>query len=176
MTRLRRYLFTLIAGASFAALSCADPTEPTVSSAPLAPADGWLDDLVRSTGLLTCTPLAPDSVTQDVGPSGGTVVVGPHALVIPPGALTSTVAITGTMQSETVNRVHFAPDGLQFARSASLTMSYANCGLLARLIPKRIAHVSSTLDILSFLPSIDDLLAMKVTGRLDHFSDYAVAW
>ena len=151
-------------------MSCADPTEPTVSSAPLPPANNWL------IGLLTCTPLAPDSVTQNIGPSGGTIVVGPHTFVVPEDALDSTVAITATIESETVNRVHFQPEGLQFEESARLTMSYANCGWLARLIPKRIAHVSDGLNILSYLPSIDDLFAQKVTGRLDHFSDYAVAW
>ena len=176
MNRLRHYLFTFIAVASLAALSCADPTDPAVSSGPVDPAAGLFDDLLRPTGLLACTSLAADSVTQVIGPGGGAIAIGPHDFFVPPGALDSAVAITARIQSEPVNRVIFEPDGLQFARSTYLTMSYSNCTLLYRLLPKRIAHVSSGLDILSFLPSLDNIFTQRVTGRLDHFSDYAVAW
>ena len=55
-------------------------------------------------------------------------------------------------------------------------MSYANCNLLGRLLPKRVAYVSDALNILSYLLSLDNVFAKQVTGRVDHFSNYAVAW
>jgi len=55
-------------------------------------------------------------------------------------------------------------------------MSYANCDLLGSVVPKRIAYTSGALEILDYLPSVDDLLAQQLTGELHHFSDYAVAW
>jgi hypothetical protein len=163
----RRILPLLLGCAAAATLSCGDPTANTVS-----PARG----AALLSGLLSCAPLAADSVTQVVGASGGTIEIGPHTLSIPAGALDSNVAITATIASETVNRVRFAPDGLQFGESASLTMSYANCGLLGRLLPKRIAHVTEELSILSFLWSVTNIFAQTVTADLEHFSDYAVAW
>jgi hypothetical protein len=55
-------------------------------------------------------------------------------------------------------------------------MSYANCNLLGLLLPKRIAYTTSGLQILEYLLSFDNLFAKKVTGRVNHFSDYAIAW
>ena len=46
--------------------------------------------------------------------------------------------------------------------------------LVAALIRGRKA--GDALNILSYLLSIDNVLATKVTGRVDHFSNYAVAW
>src|SRR5207247_10114494 len=106
----------------------------------------------------------------------GVIRVGPYALPVPGRALPSPVAITGALTGRGVDAVHFQPEGLKFQRSASLTMSYANCNLLGRLLPKRVAYVSDGLGILSYLLSLDNLLAKKVTGKVDHFSNYAVAW
>jgi hypothetical protein len=141
------------------------------------PNPSLIGDLLSATGLLKCSDLPYDSATQTIGSSGGTLRVGPHTLTIPAGALASPVTITGAIVTgRKVNAVHFEPDGLRFARSASLTMSYANCNLLGKLVPKRIAYVNGGLDILYYLVSLDNLFAKKVTGRVDHFSDYAVAW
>jgi hypothetical protein len=97
--------------------------------------------------------------------------------VIPPGALDRPTEITMTAPSARgVNQVHFEPEGLQFQRSAALTMSYANCSVLGKLLPKRIAYTSNALDIISYVLSVDNLWTKRVTGQLDHFSDYVVAW
>ncbi|PYO36115.1 MAG: hypothetical protein DMD71_01275 [Gemmatimonadetes bacterium] len=131
---------------------------------------------MQATGLLQCTPLPYASTTQVVGPTGGTIQVGPHTLVIPPGALVQNVTITAVAPSATVNSVRFTPQGLHFLAPAALTMSYSNCNLLGKLLPKRIAYTDDNLNILSYLISLDNLLSKKVTGKLDHFSRYAVAW
>jgi hypothetical protein len=55
-------------------------------------------------------------------------------------------------------------------------MSYANCNLLGILLPKRIAYTTDQYRILEYLLSLDNLGARQVTGRLKHFSQYAVAW
>jgi len=110
--------------------------------------------------------------------AGGTLAIGPHTLVIPAGALNRPVTITGSIvRGGGVNAVHFEPAGLQFRKTASLTMSYANCNLLGSLAPKRIAYTSDGLKtILEYLVSVDNLLRKRVTGQLRHFSDYAIAW
>jgi len=76
-----------------------------------------------------------------------------------------------------INAVHFEPDGLDFDRPAALTMSYSNCSLLGKLLPKRIAYTDDDYEkIYYFLRSLDDIFSKRVTGRIDHFSDYVVAW
>lgn len=156
------------------AIACTDRT-PTASIP--EPDASLIGGLLRPTGLLRCSDLPYESNTVTIGRDGGWVSAGPHALYVPPGALAEPTAITMTQPSgDGVNRVHFAPEGLEFQRPAALTMSYANCNLLGALLPKRIAYTSSALDILYYLLSFDNIFARRVTGRLDHFSDYAIAW
>ncbi len=158
---------------------CSDPSliSAPESASPAAPQASLIGDLLGATGLLQCSSLPYASATQTIGSAGGTIRVGPHTLTVPAGALSSPVAITGALVTgRGVNAVEFKPAGLKFQRSASLTMSYANCNLLGRLLPKRIAYVSDALNILSYLLSLDNLFAKQVTGRVDHFSNYAVAW
>jgi len=173
---MRSSIRALVALATVALSCCADPTLLLQSGPSDRPEASLVGSLVGGIGLLNCSPLPYDSVTRVIGPKGGTIRVGPHKLSIPKGALTQKVSITAVAPSDTVNRIRFEPTGLTFLRNASLTMSYANCDLLGLLLPKRIAHVSDALDILDFLVSVDDLRAWKVTGRLPHFSQYAVAW
>jgi len=162
---------------AFAALtiSCGDSTFTGLSSADV-PNTSLIGSLAGNLGLLQCSPLPEASVTQTVGPAGGTLTVGPHTLVIPAGALNSSVAITAVAPSATVNVVRFTPQGLTFQKPALLTMSYANCSLVSRLLPKKIAYTTDDLRILELLPSLDLSSFNKVSAPLQHFSQYAVAW
>lgn len=163
----------LLGTAMLALLSCERPSPLGVEArAPNASLFDWLPQV----GLLRCSPLPYDSVTQTIGPEGGTLFVGPHRLSIPAGALPAAVTITAVAPSDTVNQVRFFPEGLTFASPAALTMSYANCGPLNSLLPRQIAYTTDALDILALLPSFDAFWAQRVTGRLQHFSTYAIAW
>jgi len=142
----------------------------------VGPDASLVGSLLGPTGLLACSPLPSDADTVTIGAAGGRVEVGPHVLVVPAGALTEPVTVTGEIVPGRVNAVHFTPQGLAFRESARLTMSYANCNLLGRLLPKRIAYVDDDLNILEYLLSLDLLRLRRVTARLDHFSSYAVAW
>lgn len=158
-------------------ISCGGSTPTGLSSAAAPPPSGNLiGSLLGNLGLLECSPLPPVSVSQTVGYAGGTIQVGPHTLVIPRGALSRSVTITADAPSGTVNVVRFTPQGLTFQVPASLTMSYANCSLVNRLLPKKIAYTTDELRILELLPSLDLFSFKKVTAPLRHFSSYAVAW
>jgi hypothetical protein len=175
-----RFLAVLAAMSLFAT-SCGEPP-----SAPVAPATvpapqahligDVLEGALRLTGLVKCSDLPFASDVQTIGPQGGVLQAGPHVLVIPPEALRRPTTITMTAPTGLgVNAVHFEPEGLQFRRSASLTMSYTNCALVRRLLPKRIAYTVDDLEIKYYVNSLG-LLPGRVTGRIDHFSDYVVAW
>ena len=153
---------------------------PSCSAPPTAPATpeaSLIGSLLGPTGLLKCSNLPYDSSTVTIGPLGGTISAGPHWLTIPPGAVLSPTAITMTTPTgQGVNAVKFKPAGLHFVTPAVLSMSYSNCSLLGILLPKRIAYTDDNLNIISYLLSLDNLLSSRVTGKLNHFSEYAVAW
>lgn len=176
MTTKHRLRLTLLVGATAVFLGCRDNSPLEAPTAVPNPQGSLLGSLWQPTGLLNCSPLPYDSVTQTVGPEGGTIVVGAHSLSIPAGALDSAVAITAVAPSDSVNRVIFEPSGLVFQQRATLQMSYANCNLLGSTLPKNIAYVDDGLSILYYLLSVDNPPTQTVTGRLEHFSEYAIAW
>jgi len=170
---------------ALAAISCgsgdlptADPSTQSVVSANsnlelLNPTTGLL-----GTGLLACR-IEPYAVTKKtIGPGGGQIQVGRHVLVIPAGALSAPTLITAEAPSDPVASVRFSPEGLQFKEglAARLTLDYSNCPLGRLQILKRIAYTTERLNILSYLLSRDNLLLQRVSGDVEHFSRYAVAW
>jgi hypothetical protein len=180
--KLIRTLPALVLVAALSVVSCTSgddgPAGPSSAAAPeLATKDGLLGTGIGN-GLLACDPLPYARTQASVGANGGALVVGPHVLTIPAGALAQPVVITAEAPVGTVNSVRLEPEGLQFAagKPAELTLSYANCPLLGKLLPKRVAYTTDLLQILSYVLSIDDLLHQRVTGSLQHFSRYAVAW
>lgn len=182
MKSLRLRIVGAVLGVAILASSCGEnsPTAPvasiTASDSTQGELLGVVTDLTRSLGLLTCRPMSAAWGAAWVGPAGGTVQVGPHVLRVPAGALDSWVRITGYAASDNVNRVEFWPHGLDFDKPASLTMSYANCDIVSRLLPKKIAYIDDKEKILYTLLSLDNALSSKVTGKVEHFSEYAVSW
>lgn len=175
MKAARCLVVVLVVCAVVLSSGCGDRT-PTAPE-PLAPSADLVGSLLGATGLLKCSNLPYASTTQTIGGGGGTLSVGPHTLVIPPGALAQPTAITMTLPTGLgVNAVQFQPAGLRFQKPAALTMSYANCSLLGKLLPKQIAYTTDNLQILYYLLSLDNLLGKNVTGQVNHFSTYVVAW
>ncbi len=124
-----------------------------------------------------CSPRPYDSVTATVGPGGAVLAVGPHTLVFLPNSLDTAVTITAVAPSDTVSRVRLSPAGLTFHQPVLLVMSYATCNLLGSTQALNIAYMTpDLLQVLSYLPSLADADSKTVTGHLNHFSDYAVAW
>lgn len=177
------YLSALVLAGVLNLASCSsvedDPTGPGTDPAPsaLLSGNGLLGTSIGS-GLLACAPLPYASASATIGAQGGTLVIGPHTLTVPAGALAGPIVISAEAPVGTVNSVRLQPEGLRFAagKPARLTLSYANCPLLGSLLPKRVAYTTDLLGILSYVVSLDDLLGRKVTGSLEHFSRYAVAW
>lgn len=157
------------------AASCDEPP-PRPNRAAGGARGSLLGPVFGELGLVSCTPMPYDSVTQVVGPLGGVLQVGPHSLSIPAGALSEDVSITAVAPSDTINFIRFQPEGLVFDKKATLTMSYANCGLLGGLLPAHIAYTGDDLGILELLKTTTQILSQTVQGTLRHFSGYAVAW
>jgi hypothetical protein len=157
----------LLVGVIMAASGCSDRTMTGPAPVPsLAKANS-------ASGLLQCKPLAADSTTQVIGPEGGAIKVGRHNLLIPPGAVADSVAITAIAPSDTVRRVSFQPEGLVFQVPAVLTISYASCQASSSI---RIAYTTDALEILEYEPSIVSNPTKMVVGQIAHFSNYALSW
>ncbi|HSB53328.1 MAG TPA: hypothetical protein VLD58_03195 [Gemmatimonadales bacterium] len=183
MIRSRRLLACLSTLALLATglTSCTTGDSPTAPSAPNAVAAQAPDaNLLLVTpllnGLLACNLQQYGYTAKLIGPAGGTIQVNGHVLSIPAGALSQNVLISAEAPSDFVASVRFKPEGLRFARKATLTLDYSNCPLGRLNLLKRVAYTSDNLNILSYLLSRDDLLRMRVSADLEHFSRYAVAW
>jgi hypothetical protein len=170
---------------ALAATSCGSSDLPTAepSTQSVVSANSNLELLNPTTGLLGTGLLAcriePYAVTKKtIGPAGGQIQVGRHVLFIPAGALSAPTLITAEAPSDPVASVRFSPEGLHFnaGRAARLTLDYSNCPLGRLQILKRIAYTTERLSILSYLLSRDNLLLQRVSGDVEHFSRYAVAW
>ena len=99
----------LLAGALVVVSSCGDQTPVGVSPRQdlLGSLGQTVNKTVQSLTLLRCDPMPSVTVSQWVGPDGGTIRIGPHQLTIPDNALDHWVRITATAPSDTVNHVHF---------------------------------------------------------------------
>ena len=124
--------------------------------------------------LLSCSALPDDDATQWIGPNGGTIRFGSSQLSIPRGALKSYVQISAEQVSGDVNSVRFSPEGLKFAKPATLTMGYSNCSQVKA--PKQIVYTDEGLNVLEVLKSKDSSRGETVSAPVNHFSRYAVAW
>jgi hypothetical protein len=152
--------------------STADTVSGPDQQTPYLLADRWH----LGPDLLPC-PGTPEAEAQgEIGPEGGSLKIGPHRLVVPPGALDSVVLISAVAAADSVVSVQFAPEGLTFSRPAHLTLSYGACPVVSPLLPKSVVSTTDALELLELLLSSDDVLHEKVSADLDHFSRYAVAW
>ena len=188
-----RFASLLLFAALLAGTGCAnDFTGPSSEAAVRQPADtvespalflgpllggtlGTVTNTLSATvSLLTCRSLPYQKASRTIGAEGGTISVGRHRLVVPRGALTRKVTITAEQMPGTSNSVRFSPEGLRFERPAEVTLSYENC--LNLPLPKRIAYTNEGLKILELLLSRDARSSRTVTGPVNHFSRYAVAY
>ena len=173
MTPTRLPLAALLVGAALTLLSCAEP-------APVAPVldvpkPEFSAGQGSSSGLLRCRPMAYDSVTVVIGPSGGDIKVSKHVLSISGGTLKQRTTITAVAPSDTFNRIRFEPEGLVFSKAVMLIMSYANCSIDGSG-SKEVVYTDDALNVLQHMPSRDDPAGKRVGALLTHFSQYAVSW
>ena len=127
-----------------------------------------------------------------IGPAGGTVEIGVHRLVIPAGALSEPVAITGELTAGPLVAVDFSPQGLTFAKPVLLQIAYSHCRQVAfdgrgggngggsdgggSGVRHGVAYVDSDESVLERLQSTDDGNGAVVQTWITHFSRYAITY
>jgi hypothetical protein len=128
----------------------------------------------RTFDLLRCEPRQYEGDVAIIGPDGGRLHIGEHELVIPRGALTEETLISGEARTSSMVDVEFEPEGLQFQRPALLTLSYKGCDVPR--LDLLVAYLGVGNKILEFPTSKDYRSYSEVTGEINHFSRYAVAY
>jgi hypothetical protein len=124
--------------------------------------------------LLRCEPRDYEAAAEIIGPQGGTIKVGEHQLVIPAGALAQEELISAEAPTSSLVDVNFAPHGLQFSKSARLTLSYKGC-IRPTSSEFMVAYIQGN-RILELPPSVDRQVDDEVDAEVDHFSRDALAW
>jgi len=169
------------------AIAFACDRSPTAVPAPTVLAARSQPPPSKKSGLIPCSQ-SYDSVTNLIGPAGGSLSVGVHILYVDALALSHTVSITAVAPVGTVRWVRFQPEGLVFQTNpndgwgAILYTSYKDCGVPTS-DTLRIAQVSDSLSVLGYLQIVAKSKknpwsqgTQFVVGLLPHFSNYAVAW
>jgi hypothetical protein len=196
MTRTRTLsrLFIAIA-ATVAMAACADSsTGPTRYSAPAAgqPDASLLGSLLTPANVVTRTaPLAANiTASAVVTPSGGGIVTIPAAgltVVVPPGAVSSTMTITVTALAGNLVAYDFGPSGTKFSAPLQVTQSTSgtNISLLSVLLGN--VHAAyfandSQINFLNGTALVNDVLSLNLGALLgtvqfnvSHFSGYLLA-
>jgi hypothetical protein len=76
---------------------------------------------------LNCSPRHESNGSALIGPSGGILRIGNNRLIVPAGALTKRVLISGTVPAGKPFQVNLEPHGLQFRKAAGLILDATSC-------------------------------------------------
>jgi len=128
------------------------------------------------TQLLRCEPQEYVGDAAIIGPKGGTIHVGEHTLRVLPGALDHEVLISAEAPVSDLVEVDLEPHGLRFAEPAQLELSYRNCIQPPEWLNLFVVYLGADDRILEVNASRDKKGLKSVTGELEHFSRYAIAW
>jgi len=118
---------------------------------------------------LACNVPSPLSGTALVGPSGGELDIGPHRLIVPPGALITPTEISGTIDSGSTVVIHFEPSGLQFKKPAGLIFDAASCGAVPNAV-----YLDEQGGFLERIQAVFSTWWHTIAAPIDHFSNYAI--
>jgi len=129
----------------------------------------------RDPTFLTCEPKQYTGDVKIIGPEGGNLSVGPHKLIIPPGALKRRVVITGEVPLTDKVEIRLSPHGLKFAKSVTLELNYKHC-LRPTSFPYTVAYIDDSYRVLEWPSSYDAKREGEVSAGIEHFSGYAVAY
>ena len=182
LTRRRAITLTVIAVGTLAACTGGDSVDPPSGAlsttdasashvASIPGAKGAPRIIQTIGGMKGCTARGAQFGTAVIGPSGGELVVGPHRLIVPPGALTQAVEISGTAPEGALSSIILEPHGLQFKKPAGLILDVGNCTDVPDVV-----YINELGIISDPIPAIYSTWWHTIAAPIDHFSGYAVAF
>lgn len=133
-----RIRFLLASAALVGAAACSgdSPTTPVASGTSASATygtgyyPGWRRTDAATAGKFTpinCVPKVEAAGSALIGPAGGILRIGTHRLIVPAGALTEKVFISGTVPAGKPFEIDLQPHGLQFRKAAGLILDASSC-------------------------------------------------
>jgi len=156
---------------------------PTSPAGPRASANHWsggssLPGWHRTGQMLSgqatpknCIPKVAAYGSASIGPTGGTLIIGTHKLIIPAGALDHKVTISGTVPNDKPFEINLEPHGLQFKKAAGLLLDASSCTDVPDIV-YLIDQFTQSPPILAVYSSWWHTIACPIW----HFSGYSVAF
>ena len=125
-------------------------------------------------GAIATPILEPIGIT--IGPEGGTIRLGLHTLVVPPGAVDRAMTFTMTYASQTAVAVDCGPSPFRFNIPVQLSLSYAGTTYERsdRQGALQIFYMANTFSCTA-MPSRVDIVNKVVIAEIDHFSRYIIS-
>ena len=188
MTFRRLSVLALIIGPAMIGVACSDETP----SAPIAVAAASGSTFARGSdkalpgttrlpsagsnqaALVWCENHGPATASADIGPSGGIIAVGNARLILPAGALATTVRVVATQPGGPNATVSFEPSGLQFKNPAGLQFDVSGCDV-SRYTPD-VVYLNEEGVIVERIEAVYSNYWRQVAAPVKHFSSYALAW
>jgi hypothetical protein len=120
---------------------------------------------------INCSPKDSSYGSALIGASGGDLIIGPHRLIVPPGALTQPTLISGTVPAGKPFQIDLQPHGLTFKKAAGLVLDASSC-----------VAVPDIVYLIDGITPSDPIEATysnwwhTIAAPIWHFSGYAVAF
>ena len=176
----------LTATALFAAVGgCSDPVASGASRTPGHPANALLSGVLTSVVQRTL-PLGRDySASATIGTAGGTIRI-PEAgftITFPAGAVSAPVTVRATALAGSSVAYRFEPHGLVFQKDPTIAQDLSLTGVVNQLLTAQLAGGyfadestlgGGTVVVSEERPATLDLLRLRTTFTIRHFSGYAV--
>jgi hypothetical protein len=119
----------------------------------------------------SCVVSSPLSGSARIGPLGGILDVGPHHVIVPPGALGKTVTLTGFVPAGNKLQIELGPEGLEFNRPALLILDTSGCSNLPATL--YIDYVDQDGNLLQRIQAVFSAVLHIIVAPIEHFSIYA---
>ena len=172
-----RFVAAAVAVAACFAVACRAPDAAAPSHGrSLGTAWQRSNDASKSSGVLVgCTKRAAFSDSGEFGPNGGTLWIGSNRLIIPPGALSDRVTISGTIVDDTVAFIQFQPEGLRFKKPAGLVLDATDCNIPDDSVAD-VVYIDERGNIAERIQAQYSNAWHTVAAPIEHFSGYAIAF
>jgi hypothetical protein len=175
----RRSLALSVAAVALTACAGGDSTAPTTRDLRDASlrTPTTLSASGGSTGKAAAQPLScsvPTDLagTAVIGASGGTLYVGAHRLIVPPGALKQSVTISGFVPHGTSVKMQLFPEGLEFKKTATLILDLGGC--VAPSSAVFVDYLNSSGQVQQRIQTLFSTWFNFIAAPIEHFSIYAL--
>jgi hypothetical protein len=119
---------------------------------------------------LNCTPKQLATGSATIGPAGGVLQIGTHRLIVPAGALTNRVLISGTVPAGKPFEIDLQPHGLQFRKPAGLILDASSCVDVPTIV-----YIVDDVTLGPPIPAFYSNWWKAIACPIWHFSGYMIA-